>query len=64
MEKTRSELSQTARGSLGTVKARESGAGNAAGSGAGHTGSCGRGLLVPQIPLEDEAFASSSRARI
>ena len=33
------------------------GAGNAAGSGAAQTGLCGLGLLVPQVPLEDEALA-------
>jgi hypothetical protein len=30
--------------------------GNAAGSGAAQTGSCGLGLLVPQVPFEDEAL--------
>jgi len=47
-EKARSELSPTAQGSPGTVKAWEGGVGNAAGSGAAQTGLCGLGLLVPE----------------
>ena len=53
----RSELSPTAQGSPGTVKARKGTPGNAAGSGAAQAGFCCLGLLVPQIPLEGEARA-------